>query len=152
MPQVKTKAKSRAAHRGDVIIKLGSGPKTSEATVRFGSVEVRDATFSLSEKRRNVGTGQAALSRAVTKIVKPGFAKSNGESAPRYRADPHNPQVLIRELKGVSARGDLRRWEVQGIEQVRKTTLAAAVAQVELEQRRSKKPLAVILAGHNGLG
>ncbi len=33
-----------------------------------------------------------------------------------------------------------------------KTTLAAAVAQVGLEQRRSKKPLAVILAGHNGSG
>jgi len=35
---------------------------------------------------------------------------------------------------------------------VTKTTLAAAVEQVELEQRRSKKPLAVILAGHNGSG
>jgi len=35
---------------------------------------------------------------------------------------------------------------------VTNTTLAAAVAQVELEQRRSKKPLAVILAGHNGSG
>lgn len=32
------------------------------------------------------------------------------------------------------------------------TTLAASVAQVGFEQRRSKKPLAVILAGHNGSG
>lgn len=33
-----------------------------------------------------------------------------------------------------------------------KTTLAAAGEQVRREQRRSKKPLAVILAGHNGSG
>jgi len=105
MPPVKMKAKSPSTRRDDVIIKLGSASGTSEGMVRFGSVEVRDTTLSLSEKRRNVGTGQAALSRAVTKIVKPGFAKSSGESAPRYRVDPHNPQVLIRELKGVSARG-----------------------------------------------
>jgi len=104
MPQIKAKPKARAAS-GELIIKLGSGHKTSDAMVRFGSVEVRDATFSQSEKRRNVGTGQAALSRAVPKIVKPGFAKSSGESAPRYRADPHNPHVLIRELNGVSAKG-----------------------------------------------
>ena len=32
------------------------------------------------------------------------------------------------------------------------TTIAEAVAEVRREQRRSKKPLAVILAGHNGSG
>ena len=105
MPQVKTKAKLPPVRQGEVIIKLGSASDDAEGTVRFGSVEVRDTALSLREKRRNVGTGQAALSRAITKIIKPGFAKGRDESAPRYRVDPHNPQVLIRELKGVSARG-----------------------------------------------
>lgn len=104
MTTVKSKPKARPA-AGELIIKLGSASGKSNTIVRFGSVEVRDGTFTQSEKRRNVGTGQAALSRAVPKIVKAGFVKASGESAPRYRADPHNPQVLIRELNGVSAKG-----------------------------------------------
>lgn len=125
MPQAKSKAKlqtksvtkahtkvvagSSSPARGRLVIKLMPAGlpagQVGEVLVRFGSVEVRDVGFNPKEKQRNIGTGQVALSRAAPSIIKAGFAKRPKDSAPRFRADPGNPQILIRELNGKSEKG-----------------------------------------------
>lgn len=70
------------------------------ATVNFGAVSVKMASPKMGELMRNVTMGQAALARAVPKIVKAGVAFKTVESIPLFRADPQNPSRLIREVNG----------------------------------------------------
>lgn len=70
------------------------------ATINFGEVSVKAASPKVGELRRNVTIGQAAMDRAMPKLVKPGVAFKTAISTPLFRADPQNPSRLIREVNG----------------------------------------------------
>ncbi|SHN02251.1 hypothetical protein [Rhizobacter sp. OV335] len=70
------------------------------ATINFGEVSVKAASPKVGELRRNVTIGQAAMARAMPKLVKPGVAFKTAESTPLFRADPRDPSRLIREVNG----------------------------------------------------
>lgn len=82
-------------------VKLGA----AYSTVTFGAVSVNAVSPKVGEMRRNVTTGQQALARAVTKLVKPGVAVKTANSIPLFRADPQDPSRLIREVNGKVATG-----------------------------------------------
>lgn len=75
------------------------------STVTFGAVSVSAASPKVSEMRRNVTSGQAALARAAHKIVKPGVTVKSLAAVPLFRADPLDPSRLIREVNGKVATG-----------------------------------------------
>lgn len=103
----KTMARVRADRpvTGKVVMN-GVGEKgATGSTVRFGSVVVSAASLKQVELRRNVNTGQAALARAATKIVRAGVSLPAVGSVPLFRADPQDPARLIRELNGKTSTG-----------------------------------------------
>lgn len=103
----KTTARGRADKpvTGKVVMNSATRKGTAASTVRFGSVVVSAASPKQVELRRNVNTGQAALARAATKIVKAGVSLPAGGSVPLFRADPQDPARLIRELNGRTSTG-----------------------------------------------
>jgi hypothetical protein len=74
--------------------------KGSSSTVRFGSVVVKSIGPKAPELRRNVSSGQTALARAATKIIKAGVSLPKESTVPLYHADPKEPGRLVRELNG----------------------------------------------------
>lgn len=70
------------------------------STVTFGAVSVNAVSPKVGEMRRNVTRGQAALARAVPKLVKPGVTVKSLATVPLFRADPQDPSRLIREVNG----------------------------------------------------
>ena len=103
----RTTARSRADKRttGKVVMNSATRKGTAASKVRFGSVVVSAASPKQVELRRNVNTGQAALARVATRIVKAGVSLPAGGSVPLYRADPQDPGRLIRELNGKTSTG-----------------------------------------------
>jgi hypothetical protein len=75
-------------------------PGAVVSTINFGAVSVKAALPEVGELRRNVTIGQAAMARAMPKLMKPGVAFKMGVSTPLFRADPENPDYLIREVNG----------------------------------------------------
>ena len=74
--------------------------KGSSSTIRFGSVVVKSTGPNAPELRRNVSSGQTALARAATKIIKAGVSLPKESTVPLYHADPKEPGRLVRELNG----------------------------------------------------
>lgn len=75
-------------------------------TLKFGSVElqtIRDPKAFAA----NVKAGQEALRRARDALATPGVKLRMPRSIPRYSADPSNPTLLIRELRGKRQSGRL---------------------------------------------
>jgi hypothetical protein len=103
----KTMARGRADKlvTGKVVMNGATQKGVAASTVRFGSVVVNAASPKQVELRRNVNTGQAALARAASKIVKAGVSLPAGGSVPLFRADPQDPARLIRELNGKTSMG-----------------------------------------------
>lgn len=75
------------------------------STVTFGAVSVNAVSPKAGEMRRNVTSGQAALARAVSKLVRPGVNVKSVAAVPLFRADPQDPSRLIREVNGKVATG-----------------------------------------------
>lgn len=105
--KLKITARGRADKHvtGKVVMNSATQNGVAASTVRFGSVVVSAASPKQVELRRNVNTGQAALARAATKIVKAGVSLPARGSVPLYRADPQDPARLIRELNGKTSAG-----------------------------------------------
>ena len=105
--KTKTTASGRADKRvaGKVVINSATKKGAAAVRVRFGSVVASATSPKQVELRRNVNTGQAALARATTKIVKAGVSIPARGSVPLYRADPQDPTRLIRELNGKTSTG-----------------------------------------------
>jgi hypothetical protein len=68
--------------------------------VKFGSVTVRALSPAKASLSRNVISGQAALVRATSKILRPGVVLTQGPDVPVYHADPKVPGQIVRELNG----------------------------------------------------
>jgi hypothetical protein len=66
----------------------------------LGSVKVDAPTLSKSKVTRNVRSGQIALARAMSKIVKPGVTLNVEKGVPLYHADSKHPGRIVRELDG----------------------------------------------------
>jgi hypothetical protein len=75
--------------------------------VRFGSVTIRGGAPAAAVVRRNVALGQSALKRGFVAFAKPGVKLPRSKGVPKYRADPNDPTILIRELNGRDERGTL---------------------------------------------
>lgn len=105
MAQVK-KAATKATRRSKTsppvegIVVNAVNSKGASSTVRFGSVVVKSIGPKAPELRRNVSSGQTALARAATKIIKAGVSLPKESTVPLYHADPKEPGRLIRELNG----------------------------------------------------
>lgn len=102
--KLKTSARGRPV-AGKIVVNSATQEGAATSEVRFGSVVVNAASPKQVELRRNVNTGQAALARATTKIVKAGVSLPAGRSVPLYRADPQDPARLIRQLNGKTSIG-----------------------------------------------
>ncbi|MBY0467581.1 MAG: hypothetical protein K2Q07_01235 [Burkholderiaceae bacterium] len=95
---------TRSASTGRMVlntVKVGA----AYSTVTFGTVSVNAVSPKVGEIRRNVTIGQAALARAVPRLVKPGVAVKTAGSVPLFRADPQDPSRLIREVNGKAVTG-----------------------------------------------
>lgn len=101
MTQVKRKiAVGSQPDPADVVMTGATQMGVAGSKVRFGSAVVSAASPKRVELRRNVSTGQNALARAASKIIKAGVSLPAKGSVPLYRADPQDPARLIRELNG----------------------------------------------------
>jgi hypothetical protein len=104
MAQTKMKTTSRVNGKkvgtGELVMKGATQNGTVTSKVRFGTTVVSASSPKQVDLRRNVHTGQAALARVATKIVKAGVSLPTGGSVPLYRADPQDSGRLIRELNG----------------------------------------------------
>jgi len=104
-PKTISRRRTEKFASGKVVMKGAIQKGAAASTVRFGSVVVSAASPKQIELRRNVNSGQAALGRAVVKIVKAGVSLPAGGGVPLYRADPRDPGLLIRELNGKTSTG-----------------------------------------------
>jgi hypothetical protein len=96
--------RARGAVTGKILLNTAKDNAQS-STVIFGAVSVNAVSPKVGELRRNINTGQAALSRAASKIVKPGVTVKSVAAVPLFRADPRDPSRLIREVNGKVSTG-----------------------------------------------
>jgi hypothetical protein len=75
--------------------------------VRFGSVTIKGGAPAPATVKHNLKLSQAALKRGLNAFAKPGVKLPHGKGIPKYRADPDDPAILIRELNGHDERGTL---------------------------------------------
>ncbi|MGV3552277.1 hypothetical protein [Rhizobium sp.] len=107
MPASENGLKSR---RGSVVIdttKRGKARSDMPNKVTFGSVTVLADPVADEELARNIEIGRARISAGMTRLSKPGFVLRKSKNVPYYRADPNDPNVIIRELNGDTSRGRL---------------------------------------------
>lgn len=92
-------------------IRRGQGGRT----VAFGRVEVEADAVDPRVFEANVRAGQEALERAVKRMSVAGvrFQKKRGVAS--YRADPRNPDRVIRELRGKIESGVFENGEFKAI-------------------------------------
>jgi hypothetical protein len=95
---------TRDANAGRIVVNTVNGG-SAFSTVRFGAVSVNAVSPGDDELRRNVSSGQAALARALPKLVRPGVTVKSLAGVPLFRADPQDPSRLIREVNGKIATG-----------------------------------------------
>ena len=76
-------------------------------TVTFGSVTVTGPAPSEEVVRENIAASRRALERALDAFKKPGIRLPRRRYVPLYRADPNEPNILIRELNGREERGTM---------------------------------------------
>jgi hypothetical protein len=79
--------------------------------MRFGSVTIKGRAPAAATVKHNIALGQAALKRGLMAFVKPGVKLPRSKGIPKYRADPNDPSILIRELNGRDERGTLAAGE-----------------------------------------
>lgn len=87
-----------------ITIKKEAGRKASRK-VRFGSVEVKAVAPEPNVIEANIRSGQAALKRARVAFIKPGVSLRLSKNVAKYRADPDQPDVIVREVGGTTERG-----------------------------------------------
>jgi hypothetical protein len=95
---------TRDAATGRIVVNTAKAG-SAFSTVTFGAVSVNAVSPKVGEMRRNVTSGQAALARAVPKLVKPGVTVKSLAAVPLFRADPQDPSRLIREVNGKAVTG-----------------------------------------------
>lgn len=83
--------------------------------IKFGRVEVEAVKADQRIFEANVLSGQQVMERAIEKLAAPGvrFQKKRGVAS--YRADPKNPQRVIRELLGRTETGEFVDGEFRAI-------------------------------------
>ena len=97
--------KSMKSAAGKITMSTVNEKNVPTSKVRFGSVVVSTIGPKQTEMRRNVNSGQLALARATTRIVRAGVSIPEVSSVPLYHADPKESGRLIRELNGKLSRG-----------------------------------------------
>ncbi len=108
-------SKGRSVRAGVVINGVGLGAYIDSIAstrgktykVRFGSVTIRGGAPAPATVKRNIALGQSALKRGLDALAKPGVKLPRSKGVPKYRADPNDPTILIRELNGRDERGTL---------------------------------------------
>ena len=80
---------------------------TKMTTVTFGSVTVTGPAPSEAVVRENIAASRRALEGALDAFKKPGIRLPRRRNVPLYRADPNEPNILIRELNGREERGTM---------------------------------------------
>ena len=111
----KQASKGRSARAGVVVKGFGFGARIDSIEsshgktdkVRFGSVTITGGAPAAAIVKRNVALGQSALKRGFVAFARPGVKLPRGKGVPKYRADPNDPTILIRELNGRDERGTL---------------------------------------------
>lgn len=84
--------------------KVGTATNTL-VKVQFGSVTVETLTPAKAEVQRNVKSGQSALKRVSSRMLKPGVVLTQSDDVPVYHADPNVPGRIVRELNGIAQTG-----------------------------------------------
>ncbi|MFZ0209516.1 MAG: hypothetical protein WAL59_25965 [Roseiarcus sp.] len=84
-----------------------STDSTKMTTVTFGSVTVTGPAPSEGVVRENIAASRRALEGALDAFKKPGIRLPRRRNVPLYRADPNEPNILIRELNGREERGTM---------------------------------------------
>lgn len=82
---------------------IGSG----RSGVTFGTVTAKRPRVPAVETQRNIEQGRSAFAAAKEVLLKTGVALRARKGVALYRADPVDPQLLVRELDGVQQRGRL---------------------------------------------
>jgi len=104
MARNKAKTASRSK-TGKLVINTATQKGAASSMVRFGSAVISADAPTRRDLQRNVTSGQRALARAATKIVKAGVSLRDVSSVPLYHADPKEAGRLIRELNGKRSKG-----------------------------------------------
>lgn len=105
---MKTRSNSQQNINLDTTISFKNGASGSKPTalagrltkVKFGSVTVEARAPTNAMLTKNITSGQDALLRATSKIVRPGVSLDQRPEIPVYHADPSVPGRIIRELRG----------------------------------------------------
>jgi hypothetical protein len=85
-------------------------------TIVFGSWKIKAPALPLRETIARVESSSLALSRMKKRLVTPGVKLSQRKNVPLYRADPTQPNVLIREVNGQTERVQLIDGEFKLVE------------------------------------
>lgn len=88
-------------------VPAASADSTKMTTVTFGSVTVTGPAPSEAVVRENIAASRRALEGALDAFKKPGIRLPRRRNVPLYRADPNEPNILIRELNGREERGTM---------------------------------------------
>lgn len=103
-PSVRRRTARKGATGTLRMIESGLG-KARRGEVRFGSALLKVGKADARELAQNVSRGQAALTRAMKALVKPGVKLKRTKGVALYAADPERPDVLVRILDGKRERG-----------------------------------------------
>ena len=84
-----------------------AGSKPVEHEVRFGFVTISNVQPDASTVKKNVQAGREALGRARAAFTTRGIKLPVKGGVPRFRVDPHDSKILIREIDGLVERGHI---------------------------------------------
>ena len=93
----------------------GIGRGSDRRIVSIGRVEVRADAADPQVFEQNVREGQEALKRAVQRLSVAGVRFQKRRGVASYRADPKNPDRVIRELLGKTEIGVFENGEFKAI-------------------------------------
>jgi hypothetical protein len=94
----KGQANAMAIH----VEKKSGGPNMQ---IKFGSVTLEVHAPTKSAVKQNVAAGQSALKRARNVLSRAGVLLTFDEKVPVFHADPSDPKLIIRKLKGKISQG-----------------------------------------------
>lgn len=99
------KLKGHNATKPDIWIALADPETDGTRRLKFGRVVVANTVPDSATVWSNVDAGRQALKRATEVLSKPGVTLRLAAGVPRFRADPTQPGMLVRELNGTVQRG-----------------------------------------------
>ena len=89
--------------------------RTAQQRISIGNLTLVVPRPTKTQVQENVRQSAEALSRALTRLTRPGIRLRPKRGIPLFQVDENDPDILIRDLDGKRERGTLQDGEFKAI-------------------------------------